>query len=209
METKILPLAITMMAGPQILSAILFITGRQPVKKSLAFVVAVALAVPVGVLVAMGVAELVGNKISLHADSGSTGAGKAIEIGLVGLLIAASLRSWLGRRTSEPPKWLGTLQEASIGKAFVVGLLLILLMPSDFVIMLTTGFHLKGAGEPFTKALPFIASTVLIASLPLLVYLVFHRRAVKFMPKVRDWMNANSWAVNIFVYLLFVVLILK
>jgi hypothetical protein len=28
------------------------------------------------------------------------------------------------------------------------------------------------------------------------------------MPKVRDWMNANSWLVNIIVYGIFIVLIL-
>jgi hypothetical protein len=28
------------------------------------------------------------------------------------------------------------------------------------------------------------------------------------MPKVRDWMNANSWLVNIIVYVIFIVLIL-
>jgi hypothetical protein len=29
------------------------------------------------------------------------------------------------------------------------------------------------------------------------------------MPKVRDWMNANSWLVNIIVYIVFIVLILS
>jgi hypothetical protein len=28
------------------------------------------------------------------------------------------------------------------------------------------------------------------------------------MPKLRDWMNDNSWLVNIFVYALFIVLVL-
>jgi hypothetical protein len=28
------------------------------------------------------------------------------------------------------------------------------------------------------------------------------------MPKVRDWMNTNSWLVNIIVYVVFIVLIL-
>jgi hypothetical protein len=28
------------------------------------------------------------------------------------------------------------------------------------------------------------------------------------MPKVREWMNANSWLVNIIVYVVFIVLIL-
>ena len=28
------------------------------------------------------------------------------------------------------------------------------------------------------------------------------------MPKVRDWMNTNSWLVNIIVYIIFILLIL-
>jgi small neutral amino acid transporter SnatA (MarC family) len=34
MNLQILPLAITMMAGPQIMSAIIFITARKPLKLS-------------------------------------------------------------------------------------------------------------------------------------------------------------------------------
>jgi hypothetical protein len=49
---------------------------------------------------------------------------------------------------------------------------------------------------------------VLIAALPLLGYLLFHRRARTAMPKVRDWMNSHAWLVNIIVYCIFIVLIL-
>jgi hypothetical protein len=55
---------------------------------------------------------------------------------------------------------------------------------------------------------PFVVATILIAALPVLSYLLFHRRAVRVMPKVRDWMNANSWLVNIVVYIIFIILIL-
>jgi hypothetical protein len=58
-------------------------------------------------------------------------------------------------------------------------------------------------------AVPFVMATILIAALPVLSYLLFHRRAVRAMPKVRDWMNANSWLVNIFVYVIFILLIVS
>jgi hypothetical protein len=51
MNLDILPLAITMMAGPQIMSAIIFVTTPKPVKVSMAFIAAVAIAVTVGVLI--------------------------------------------------------------------------------------------------------------------------------------------------------------
>jgi hypothetical protein len=41
-----------------------------------------------------------------------------------------------------------------------------------------------------------------------LSYLLFRHRAKQVMPKVRDWMNTNSWLVNIIVYAVFIVLIL-
>ena len=59
----------------------------------------------------------------------------------------------------------------------------------------------------FFSALPFIGATILVAALPLLLFLLFHTRAQKFMPKVRDWMNANSWLVNIIVCGVFILLI--
>jgi hypothetical protein len=30
-----------------------------------------------------------------------------LQLVLVGLLIAAAVKNWLGRETAEPPKWLG------------------------------------------------------------------------------------------------------
>jgi Sap, sulfolipid-1-addressing protein len=49
--------------------------------------------------------------------------------------------------------------------------------------------------------------TVFLAALPFLAYLLFHRRALEAMPKVRDWMTTNSWLVNIIVCGIFIALI--
>ena len=81
-------------------------------------------------------------------------------------------------------------------------------MPSDLLIAMTTGSHLQSEGHAYSAALPSIGLTALIAALPLIFYLLFRRRATVAMPKVRDWMNANSAFVNIAIYVLFVVLIL-
>jgi hypothetical protein len=84
-----------------------------------------------------------------------------------------------------------------------------LLMPSDIIIMLTVGVNLVQNNGGLIAALPFIVATVLVAALPLLLYLLFYRRAQRVMPKVRDWMNANSWLVNIIVCGVFILLILS
>src|ERR687898_699 len=127
---------------------------------------------------------------------------------LVGLLVFLAIKSYVRRETTEPPRWLGTLQNAKPGTAFRTGLLLLSVFPSDFVILLTVGINLAQNNASLLAAVPFIAATVFIAALPLLSYLLFRRRAQQVMPKVRDWMNANSWLVNIIVYVIFIVLIL-
>jgi len=43
MNLAILPLALTMLAGPQIMSAIIFVTSPKPVRNSMAFIIGVAL----------------------------------------------------------------------------------------------------------------------------------------------------------------------
>jgi Sap, sulfolipid-1-addressing protein len=115
------------------------------------------------------------------------------------LLVFAALRNYVKRETVEPPKWLGALQAADAKKALTTGLMVILLMPSDIIIMLTVATNLEQTGSSFAEALPFIGLTVLVAVLPLLAFLLFHRRAQRAMPKVRDWMRDWAWAVNVIV----------
>ncbi|WP_155053893.1 GAP family protein [Streptomyces blattellae] len=205
---QILPLAITMMIGPQIMSAIIFVTTPRAVRVSLGFLTGVAIAATAGVAIAMGLAAALGNAVDLgdSSDHGSTGL--IIQYVLVALLAAAALKNWIKRETIEPPKWLGTLMTADSRKAFKVGLLVILLMPSDIMIMLTVGVNLIQTDASFASALPFIALTLLVAALPLLVRLLFGRHAEAAMPKIRDWMNTHSWLVNIIVCAVFILLIL-
>jgi hypothetical protein len=202
---QILPLAITMMAGPQIMSAIIFVTAEKAVSLSLAFVVGVAIATTLGVLIMYLLAKALDIDLGDASDSGSKGA--IVQYVLVALLALAAVKNYVRRETIEPPKWLGKLQQAGPRQALVTGLLVILLMPSDIIILLTVGTNLDQSNAAFSEALPFIGATVLIAALPLLGYLLFHRRAVTAMPKVRDWMNNNSWAVNIIVCVIFIILI--
>ena len=208
MNLAIIPLAITMNAGPQIMSALIFITASKPLKLSAAFLAGVVIAVTVGVTITYTLATALGNSVSLGDSSDSRSLGNIIQYGLVGLLIFLSIKSYVRRETSEPPRWLGALQNAKPRTAFTTGLLLLSVFPSDFVILVTVGMNLAQNNASLLAAVPCVAATIFIAALPLLFYLVFHRRAQRAMPKVRDWMNANSWLVNIIVYVIFILLIL-
>jgi threonine/homoserine/homoserine lactone efflux protein len=207
MTLQILPLAITMNAGPQIMSAIIFVTASKPLKLSSYFLAGVVIAVTVGVTVTYTLATVLGNGVSLGHPSDGGSLGNIIQYLLVGLLVFLAIKSYVRRETTEPPRWLGTLQNAKPSTAFKAGLLLLSVFPSDFVILLTVGTNLAQNNARLLAALPFIALTILIAALPVLFYLLFRRRAQRAMPKVRDWMNANSWLVNIIVYVIFIVLI--
>jgi hypothetical protein len=207
MSLEILPLAITMMAGPQIMSAIIFLTTPKPVKVSSSFVAAVAIATTVGVIIARALGALLGNIVPLGDTSDPRSIGHIIQYLLVGLLVFFAIKNYVNRETIEPPRWLGTLQSADWKTAVKTGLLLILLFPSDLIILLTVGVNLEHNDLGLVGALPFIAATTLIAALPLLLYLLFHSRAQRLMPQVRDWMNTHSWLVNIIVCVIFVALI--
>jgi hypothetical protein len=195
-----------MVAGPQIMSAIIFVTSNRAVKLSLAFIAGVAIGVTAGVIAMKALVSALGISLGDPSDRGS--AGTIIQLGLIGLLAAAMLRNYLRRATIEPPKWLGGLLEAEPRKAFVLGLLLLSIFPSDAIVLLTVGTNLEHHSAPVSEAWAFIGLTTLLASLPFLGYLIFHRRAVEAMPKVRDWMNTNSWLVNIIVCGIFILLIL-
>jgi hypothetical protein len=208
MSLAVIPLAITMNAGPQIMSAIIFVTARKPLKLSAYFLAGVVIAVPVGVTITYTLASALGNSISLGDSSEGGSLGNIIQYLLVGLLVFLAIRNYVRRESIEPPRWLGALQNAKPTTAFTTGLLLLSVFPSDFVILVTVGVNLAQNNASLLAALPFIVATILIAALPVLTYLLFRRRAQQVMPKVREWMNANSWLVNVIVYVIFIVFIL-
>jgi hypothetical protein len=208
MSLAVIPLAITMNAGPQIMSAIIFITANKPLRLSAYFLAGVVIAVSVGLTITYTLASVLGNSISLGDSSDSGSLGNIIQYVLVGLLVLLSIRSYVNRQRSEPPRWLGAMQNAKPKTAFMAGLLLLSVFPSDFAILVTVGVNLAQNDSSLLAALPFIAATIFIAALPALSYLLFRHRAARAMPKVRDWMNANSWLVNIIVYVIFILLIL-
>jgi membrane protein DedA with SNARE-associated domain len=177
MSLSVLPLAITMNAGPQIMSALIFVTASKPLKLSAYFLTGVVIAVTLGVTVTFTLASVLGNSVSLGDSSDSGSLGNIIQYVLVGLLVFASIRSYLGRKTSEPPRWLGAMQNAKLRTAFLAGLLLLSVFPSDFVVLMTVGVNLAQDNASLLAALPFMAATIFIAALPMLSYLVFRRRA--------------------------------
>lgn len=203
--SEILPLAITMMIGPQIITSIILVTSKNPIWSSLAYVAGVALAATVGV----GFFFVVSNLFNLTKSDSNQPSSFAIAIQtiLIGLLILASLKTFVNREKVKLPSWMQGLQNASPGRSFKIALSLIFFMPTDLAVMSTVGINKASHNSQAVDFLPFLGLTVLIAALPLLGYLLFRKRAEVFMPKVRTWMENNSWVVSIAAYVIFLYLL--
>ena len=142
MSLSVLPLAITMNAGPQIMSAIIFVTAQKPLKLSTYFLAGVVIAVTVGVTITYALGTVLGGSMSLGDPSDSGSLGNIVQYLLVGLLVFLSIKNYVGRETIEPPRWLGALQNATPRTAFTTGLLLLSVFPSDLIILVTVGVNL-------------------------------------------------------------------
>ena len=196
----VLPLAVVMVAGPQILSSIFLATSEKWQRNSTAFVVGAGLSITLIVTLAY----LLSNGASSQGTSHST-----LYIVILVLLLVAMWNTYRTREESEPPKWMGKLTGANPRFSFRLGFLLLGFFPSDLVTSITVGSYLASNGEPWTDSIGFVLLTLLFLALPALLLLAFGSRGEAFLPKARDWMNENSWIVNEFVLVLFVLLILK
>lgn len=188
----ILPLAFVMIAGPQIISAVFLATSVGWRRNSAAYLAGVALAVPLFVTVAYLVAKAVNN------TGGSQGgaSGDWIDVAVLLLLVLLVVHVFRHRKEAEPPKWMGKLQTATPGFSFKLGFLLLGVFPTDIITSTTVGATLARHGEPLWQCLPFVLLTLFLVALPVLLVLVMGKRANVFLPKARDWMDANSWIVS-------------
>lgn len=197
----VLPLAIVMIAGPQIITAVFFATSQNWRANTAALLGGVILTVTFFVTVAY----IVGKLVVTGAGSAHEGTAKhVIDIVILVLLVFLVVYVFLDRKRAEPPKWMGRLQTATPRFAFTLGLLLLGIFPTDIVTSTTVGARLARQEAPWWNCLPFVLLTVFFMALPALLVLLLGRRAETFLPKVRDWMNTNSWVVNEIVIVFFI-----
>ena len=193
----ILPMAFVMIAGPQILSAIFLATSENWQRNSAAYVFGASLSITLIVTIAY----LVGG-----GGSGGGPSSDTLYVIVLVLLLAAAVHTYLKRKESEPPKWMGKLQTASPRFSFRLGFLLLGVFPTDILTSVAVGGYLAAHNDAWADAIPFILLTLLFLALPSLLLLAFRERGQVFLPKARDWMNTNSWIVNELVIGLFIVI---
>jgi threonine/homoserine/homoserine lactone efflux protein len=201
----LLPLALTMNLGPGILTAIILLTGKKPINKTLLYLAGITIG-----LIAMGlIAFLIFDSINASgtATSQSTQS-RVIDYVLAGLLAVLGVWVFTQRKKARKPKWMASIQDASSKRIFTMGLLFYSIFPSDFVILLTAGQYLGKHKLPFYHMVPFFALTLFIAAIPVLSFLLFRKRAELKMPGVQDWLDSHGWIVNEVVLVFFILLTL-
>jgi hypothetical protein len=155
----------------------------------------------------VGVAYLLAKGASSSSEESESGL-RPLDYVILALLLFAIVHTYLSRKQSEPPKWMGRLQHATPRSTLVLGFLLLGFFPSDLVTAASIGAFLAHNGDAFLQALPFIGLTLLLLASPALAVVLMGHRARTLLPKVRDWMNDNSWIVSEVVLVFFVVIIL-
>jgi hypothetical protein len=197
---KVLPLAIVMVTGPQILCAIFLATGEGWRSNSGAFVGGAALSISIVV----SLAYLIGFGA---IDAGESRA--PLQVVILLLIVVAMVRTFLERETSKPPAWMGRLQEATPRFSFRLGFLLLGVFPSDILTSVAVGSYLAAQDAPLIDGFPFLVATLLLLAFPALAVILIGKRAEAALPTVRDWMNANSWIVSEVVLVFFASLVLR
>lgn len=189
----VLAMSVVMVAGPQIVSAVLLATGPDGRRTSVAFLTGAAAATLMAVTVFYVIAELGQASAGDRRDSD---AGTVIDWIVLAFLLVLAVMVYRRRGNTDPPEWMVKLQTAAPRFALRLGFLLFLLFPTDIITTATVGASLSGRGSPWWYCLPFVALTLLLVGLPLIVLLAFGRRAQTMLPKLRDWMNRNSWIIS-------------
>jgi hypothetical protein len=193
-QLQILPLALIMVMGPQILTAIFLVTSQEPV----------LLAASLSMLIWFGLYEVLG----INPASEKSGPGTADYV-VAGLLALLAIHTFMGRGDASVPKWMTALQEAKPRRAFELAALLILLMPTDIVAVISTVHWLHKNDVGVLHGWPVVAAATLLMALPIAAYVLLGRRARQAMPGIRDWLTGNAWLVNLVVIVYFIWQLLK
>lgn len=198
----LLPMAVVMVAGTQLVAAVFFASSDRPRAASLGYLAGAAIVVGGGTTLSWLAVHLF--KISF--GGGGRGAVERWLDWFVLVLLAVLAVVVFLRRHSGPPGWMGRLQHAGPGYALKVGLLLFLAMPADDLTMVTVGASAARHDLPWWHLLPFVLLTLALLALPLLALLLLGHRAAAVLPRIRDWADSHSWLVSEAVIAFFVLI---
>ncbi|WP_030487640.1 GAP family protein [Micromonospora chokoriensis] len=203
----ILPLAVVMVAGTQLVVAVFLASSDRPRAASLGFLAGAGLVVAAGVTVGWLLTRLVGGLVAdAKAVAGKVDRGPAIDLVVLALLVILAVLIWLRRNRSGPPRWLGSIERADPRQTLRLGALLFVVTPTDDLTMATVGATVARHNLPWWHLVPFVLLTVLLLALPLLALLLLGDRAARALARMREWAEGHAWIVNEIVIAFFAVL---
>ncbi|WP_165944350.1 GAP family protein [Micromonospora sp. KC213] len=193
----ILPMAVVMVAGTQLVAAVFLASADRPRRASAGFLAGAAAAVvPVTTLAWLVTKDIKGAVGGSGHRAGRSPVETAIDGVVLALLVVLAVVVFLRRHRAGSPGWMGKLQHADPGYAFRLALALFLAMPSDNLTMLTVGASAARHDLPWWHLLPFMLLTLLLLASPLLALVLLGRRAARVLPRIRDWAYHHSWIVS-------------
>jgi len=202
-SATVIPLAFTVMLGPQLTVAVLLLTKRNPLKFSLYYILGISF----GIITLTFLSYEILNH--LHLNSPNSFITKIASGLILTLLVYLSVSNFRNRKKlTTRPKWMQAIDRLNYRTTFLMGFGLIFFMPADIGAALTVGNILAASKTNFTSAIPFFSMVLLIASTPMLAYIALGNKGPKLMNKTNQWINSNGWVINQLVYLLFIYLIL-
>src|SRR5262249_1722172 len=126
------------------ITSFFFATSEGWAKKSATYVAGAAFAVTTVITISY----LVSSGVKHTASSGNAKTvDRLIESVVLVLVLFLIVRVYATRGKTEPPKWMGRLEGASLKFALVLGVLLLGVFPSDIVTALAAGLHVGRAGD--------------------------------------------------------------
>ncbi|NER09814.1 Sap, sulfolipid-1-addressing protein [Muriicola jejuensis] len=203
-ETAILPLALTVMLGPQILVGMLLIMRKDAIKSSLIYILSI---VSTLMLTTFLYYKLIENT-DLH--NVSMGGRPFLKYVLILFFIILIIRSVINRnKITKPPKWMKGISSASLSEIFFIGFFLIAFMPTDVIVAFSVGNILNGESGNFWDALPFFGAVLLVSLFPLTIYFSLGRsKRAKYLENVNNWLNTHGYLINVVVMVFFIILML-
>ena len=202
-DIAILPLALTVMLGPQILVGMFLITRKDPIKSSMVYILAIISTLILTTYIYYSMSKYTG----LHEIS--VGGKPIVKYILIILFIFLIIRAIINRnKITNPPKWMRGVTTISLKKVFIIGLSLIAFMPTDIAISFTVGNLLNTESNSFLEAWPFFTAVLCISLLPLIIYFLLGRDGPKHLEKVNIWLNTHGYIINVIVLTFFIFLLI-
>ncbi|MET8250415.1 GAP family protein [Micromonospora sp. NPDC005197] len=203
----VLPLAVVMVAGTQLVVAVFLASSDRPRAASLGFLAGAGLVVAVGVTVSWLLTRLLGGLATdASAAASRIDRGPVIDLVVLALLVCLALVVWLRRNRSGPPRWLGSVSHAHPRWAARMGALLFVVTPTDDLTMATVGATVARHNLPWWHLVPFVLLTVLLLAVPLLALVLLGQKAARVLARMREWAEGHSWIVNEIVIAFFALL---